>query len=74
MNEMGRMLIIAGLALVGVGLLVLLLGKMGLPLGRLPGDITYRGKNITVFAPLGTCLLLSLVLTLVLWAIGKWRG
>ena len=71
---MGRVLIIAGLALVGVGLLVLLLGKMGLPLGRLPGDIAFRGKNITVFAPLGTCLLLSLVLTLVLWAIGKWRG
>jgi hypothetical protein len=71
---MGRVLIIAGLALVGVGLLVLLLGKMGLPLGRLPGDIAFRGKNITVFAPLGTCLLLSLLLTLVLWAIGKWRG
>ena len=70
---MGRMLIIAGLALVGVGLLVLLLGKLGLPLGKLPGDITYQGKHVTVFVPLGTCLLLSVVLTLVLWAIGKWR-
>ena len=70
---MGRTLVIAGLALVAVGLLVMLVGKLGLPLGRLPGDISYRGKNVTVFAPLVTCLLLSVVLTLVMWAIGHWR-
>jgi hypothetical protein len=70
---MGRTLVIAGLVLVAVGLLVMLLGRLGLPLGRLPGDISYRGKNVTVFAPLGTCLLLSVVLSLVVWAIGHWR-
>jgi hypothetical protein len=72
-NGMGRTLVIAGLALVAVGLLVMLLGRLGLPLGKLPGDFTYKGKNVTVFAPLGTCLLVSLVLTLAVWAIGHWR-
>jgi hypothetical protein len=70
---MGRTLVIAGLVLVVVGLLVMLMGRLGLPLGRLPGDISYRGKNVTVLAPLGTCLLLSVVLSLVMWAIGHWR-
>ncbi len=70
---MGRTLVIAGLVLVTVGLLVMLLGRLGLPLGKLPGDLTYKGKNVTVFAPLGTCLLLSVALTLVVWAIGHWR-
>ena len=70
---MGRTLVVAGLVLVAVGLLAMLLGKLGLPLGKLPGDISYRGKNVTVFAPLGTCLLLSLLLSLVVWAIGHWR-
>jgi hypothetical protein len=70
---MGRTLIVAGLVLVAVGLLVMLLGRLGLPLGKLPGDFTYKSKSVTVFAPLGTCLLLSVVLTLVMWAIGQWR-
>lgn len=70
---MGRTLVIAGLLLVAVGLLAMLLGRLGLPLGKLPGDISYRGKNVTVFAPLGTCLLLSVVLSLVVWAIRHWR-
>jgi hypothetical protein len=70
---MGRTLVVAGLVLVAVGLLVMLLGKLGLPLGKLPGDVIYKGKNVTVFAPLGTCLLLSVVLTLVVWAIGHFR-
>ena len=72
-DEMGRTLVIAGLVLVAVGLMVMLLGRLGLPLGKLPGDISYRGKHDTVFAPIGTCLLLSLVLTLVMWVIGHWR-
>jgi len=70
---MGRTLVVGGLVLVQVGLLVMLVGRMGLPLGKLLGDISYRGKNFTLFAPLGTCLLLSVVLTLVVWAIGHWR-
>ena len=50
-----------------------MLGRLGVLLGKLPGDVQYRGRHVTLFAPLGTCLLLSLVLTLVVWAIGHWR-
>jgi hypothetical protein len=46
---------------------VLLAGRMGLPLGRLPGDITWRGRHTTVYLPLGTSILISVVLSLVLW-------
>lgn len=70
---MGRTLVIAGLLLVAVGLHVMLLGRLGLPLGKLPGDVSFSAKNVTVFAPLGTCLLLGVVLSLVVWAIGHWR-
>jgi len=50
-----------------------LLGRMHLPIGRLPGDIVYRGKNTTVYFPLATSILLSVVLTLLLYVVGKWR-
>ncbi len=49
------------------------LGRLGLPLGRLPGDLSYRGRNVRVFAPLGTSLLLSVLLSLVLFLISRWR-
>jgi hypothetical protein len=50
-----------------------LLGRTGLPLGRLPGDIFYRGKNATFYFPLATSLLLSVVLSFVLYVIGRFR-
>ena len=59
---MGKILVVAGLALAGVGALLML----GVPLGRLPGDIVYRRGSVTVYVPLATSLLLSLVLTVVL--------
>jgi len=43
-------------------------------LGRLPGDIVYRGKNLQFYFPIVTCLLLSVVLTLVLWIISHFTG
>jgi len=49
----------------------MLLSRTGLPLGRLPGDIVYRGKHTTFYFPLATSILLSVVLTLVLYVIGK---
>lgn len=67
------MLVLAGAVLMGVGLLVILAGRLGLPLGRLPGDLSYRGKGFTVFAPLGTSILLSVVLSLLLWLISSFR-
>ncbi|HEX4155237.1 MAG TPA: DUF2905 domain-containing protein [Acidobacteriaceae bacterium] len=71
--KMGRLLVIAGLVLVGAGLVVIALGRMGIALGRLPGDVAFRGKRITVFAPLGTSLLLSILLTLLLLIIARFR-
>ena len=58
---MGRLLIVLGLAIAGIGLLV----TLGLPLGRLPGDIVVRRDNFTFSVPLGTSILVSVVLTLV---------
>jgi len=70
---MGRALVAIGALLIVVGLIVMGLGKMGLPFGRLPGDVAYRGKNVTVFAPLGTSLLLSVLLSLVFYLISHFR-
>ena len=57
---MGRALIIVGLVLVGVGLLI----KLGLPIGRLPGDIVIRRGSGTFYFPIVTCLIVSVVLSL----------
>jgi hypothetical protein len=46
---------------------------MGLGVGRLPGDFVWRGKNTTVYAPLGTSLLISVVLSLVLYVVARLR-
>jgi Protein of unknown function (DUF2905) len=69
--SLGRLLIFAGLALIGLGFVALMLSKLNLPLGRMPGDIVWRGKNTTVYVPIVTCLILSLLGTLVLWLFSK---
>ena len=71
--DMGRVLVGAGLLLVLVGLAVIGFTRLGLPLGRLPGDLAYRGRNFSVFAPIGTSILLSVLLTLVVWLISVFR-
>ena len=73
MNEVGRFLILAGVILVIVGIAFIAIGRMGVPLGKLPGDMVWRGKNATVYFPLMTSVVLSVVLTLVLWVVGRWR-
>lgn len=71
MNDLGRVLIGIGLLLVAAGVVVLLLGRAGLPLGRLPGDFSWRGKHTAVYFPLGTCVLISVALTLLFWILGR---
>ena len=71
MAEMGRLLVILGLALLVIGGIVMLLGRTGLPLGKLPGDFLYRGKNTTFYFPLATSILIGVVLSLVLFLIGR---
>ncbi len=65
MNDIGRLLLFAGLGLAALGGLLLLLGRTGVPLGHLPGDFSFESGNTTVYVPLGSMLVLSLVLTLV---------
>jgi hypothetical protein len=66
MSGLGRSLIILGLVIVLVGIVVSLAGKLPW-LGRLPGDIAIKRENFSFFFPLGTCLLLSALLSLVMW-------
>lgn len=73
MAEMGRILVILGIALVAIGGIVMLLGRTGLPIGRLPGDFLYRGKNTTFYFPLASSILISVVLSIVLFLIGRMK-
>ena len=68
---MGRALIAIGAALVVLGLLLTLGEKLPIRLGRLPGDIVIRGKNTTFYFPLVTSLLVSALLSLVMWLISR---
>jgi DUF2905 family protein len=73
MSDVGRIFVILGIAFVVIGGAVILLGRTGLPLGRLPGDIVYKGKNTIFYFPLATSILLSVVLSLVIYLIGRFR-
>ena len=73
MTDFGKLLIVLGGLLLVAGVVLVLLGRTNLPIGRLPGDILYRGKNTTFYFPLATSIVLSVLLTLVLYVIGRWR-
>jgi len=62
-----------GAGIVALGLVLILAGKTHLPLGRLPGDILYRGKNTTFYFPLATSILLSVLFSVVLYLVGRFR-
>jgi hypothetical protein len=70
-NDVGKLLVIIGLALAALGALIWLTGKTGLPLGQLPGDIRIDRANFKFYFPLTTCLLISGLLTLMLWLLRK---
>jgi len=73
LTEIGKMLLFFGAMLVAIGLVLVLLGRTNLPIGRLPGDIVYRGKNTTFYFPLATSILLSVVLSLIFCLVGRFR-
>ena len=73
MFEFGKAFLALGLVIAVVGALLMVGVRFGLPLGRLPGDIAYRGKNVSVFFPLGTCILLSIALSAILYLISRFR-
>lgn len=66
--HLGKVLVVAGVVLVGVGLLLMAGSKFSFfGFGRLPGDIVYKGKHSAFYFPIVSCLILSAVLTLALW-------
>ena len=73
MQQIGKMMIAMGFFLALLGIVLIFAGKLNLPFGHLPGDITYQKKNITVFAPFGTMLVISIIITLILNIISRWK-
>lgn len=73
MGDIGRTLVMLGGVLLAVGVVLILAGKVNAPIGRLPGDIVMRGKNTTFYFPLMTSIVLSVLLTLVLWIVNRMR-
>jgi hypothetical protein len=66
MSDLGRLLIVVGVILVVVGAVFLMAPKIPW-LGRLPGDISYKRGNFSFYFPLGTCIVISIILTLIFW-------
>jgi hypothetical protein len=71
--ELGKMLVGFGIMLIVVGGGLWLASRMGIPLGRMPGDMAYRGKNVQVYFPLGTSILISIVLSVIFYLISHLR-
>jgi hypothetical protein len=72
-RELGKWLILGGLILAAIGGLLLIGGRLPLRLGRLPGDIAIEGRRGSFYFPVVTCILLSVVLTLVMWLVSFFR-
>lgn len=73
MHGIGRILISLGALLLVAGIVVLLAEKFSFPVGRLPGDFSWRGKNSAVYFPFTTCILLSALLSLILYIVSRMR-
>jgi len=70
-QQIGKWLITLGLVVAAVGVLLIVLGRLGL--FKLPGDLQFTAKNWRVYFPIATCLIISIVLTLILWIIRFFR-
>jgi hypothetical protein len=69
--ELGKAILVLGVLLAIFGGVLLIGGRAGLPLGRLPGDFRYRGKNVQVYFPIGTSIVISVVLTVLFYLIAR---
>jgi hypothetical protein len=72
-TDLGKVLILLGGMIVLVGLGLVLAGRTDFPLGRLPGDFVYRGRNTTFYFPLGTSIVISVVLSVLMYVVGRIR-
>ena len=73
MENLGRILVTAGLFIAVIGLLIIVLSKINIPIGRLPGDIVIHRKHFTFYFPLATSIILSVLLSLLLYLISIFR-
>ena len=70
-QQIGKWLIVAGIFIILLGGLIILLGRVGL--FKLPGDIEFSSRNWRFYFPIASCIVLSIVLTLILWLINYFR-
>jgi Protein of unknown function (DUF2905) len=73
MHDLGRTLVVLGLLLLVAGAIILGLNRLNLPLGRLPGDFNWRGRGWSVSFPLATSIIVSILLSLLVWGFGRLR-
>ena len=70
-QQIGKIMVIGGLAAAAIGAVLYVLGRLGL--SRLPGDVSFGGRNWRVYLPIGTCLLLSLIASVILYVLHRLR-
>ena len=73
LRETGKLLMVLGIVLLGLGALLVFNGKLPFRLGRLPGDIVYQGRNGSFHFPVMTCIVLSVVFSLLMWVVNHFR-
>jgi hypothetical protein len=73
LREIGKLLLVLGVLLVVVGGVLVIGAKLPFRIGRLPGDIAYQGRHTAFYFPIVTCLILSVLISLVLWLAGQFR-
>ena len=71
MSELGKILIGLGAVLLLMGVVFVLAGRANLPIGRLPGDMIYRGKHTVFYFPLATSIILSIVLSIIFYLVSR---
>jgi hypothetical protein len=69
LRELGKVLLILGVVMIGAGALLKFGARLPFRLGRLPGDIVYQGRNTSFYFPIVSCLVVSIALTLLFWII-----
>jgi hypothetical protein len=73
LREIGRPLLVLGAVFIIVGALLYFSGRLPFRLGRLPGDVSLQGKHTTIYFPIVTCIVVSVLLTFVFWLISYFR-
>jgi hypothetical protein len=73
LRELGKLLLVVGIVLVGAGALLVFGIKLPFRLGRLPGDVAYQGRNGSFYFPIVSCILASIALTLIFWIVNYFR-